>query len=439
MDARQLKGLEIAATMPVRRSTYGWIVPSQTGHGSYKVASTNQALQALTEATGDLACNCPDFELRNLPCKHVLAVEYTIKREVRPDGAVTTEQLKVTYTQDWTAYNAAQCEEKERFMPMLADLCATIPNPPQGRGRPRLPMSDMAYECVSRIYAGLSARRFDSDVREAKAKGLTDCDPHFNTVLRYLRSPEMTPVLRDLVTLSALPLKAVESDFAVDSTGFSTCRFVRWYDHKWGKEQVKREWVKLHTMTGVRTNVVTSVEVTDLRGADSPQFAPLVAATTENFTLRDVTADKAYSSRKNLQLVADAGGNPFIPFRGMDRGGTITPPGGVVPTGQTPAAIPAVYNPQATLPGVGMSAWTRMYHLFAYQRDTFLSRYHARSNVETTFSMIKAKFGDSLRSKSDVGQMNEVLCKVIAHNLCVLIACMFEIGLDLPRFTTTGG
>ena len=46
----------------------------------------------------------------------------------------------------------------------------------------------------------------------------------------------------------------------------------------------------------------------------------------------------------------------------------------------------------------------------------------------------KAKFGDSLRSKSEVGQFNEVLCKVIAHNLCVLIACMHEMGLEMPQF-----
>jgi transposase len=76
-----------------------------------------------------------------------------------------------------------------------------------------------------------------------------------------------------------------------------------------------------------------------------------------------------------------------------------------------------------------------MYHLFSYQRDTFLSRYHQQSNVETTFSMIKAKFGDTLRSKSEVGQFSEVLCKVIAHNLSVLIACIHEIGLDVPQFS----
>ena len=408
MDARGLRGMQIAATMPLRRSKHGWIVPSQTGNGAYVVSLAHR-----TEAdTNTWACDCPDFELRGVACKHVFAVEMTVKREYGPDGEVVAQEIKVTYTQNWSAYNAAQTQEKDRFMPMLADLCSTIPQPPQGRGRPRLPMSDMAFEAVSRVYSGLSARRFDSDVRESHDKGLTDSDPHFNSVLRYLRSPEMTPVLKELVTISALPLKAVESDFAVDSTGFTTSRFVRWYDHKWGKEQTKREWVKLHAMTGVRTNVVTSVEITDYRGADYNQFPALVAATAENFELRDVTADKAYLGKSNLQAVADAGGTLYIPFK------------------KTPA-IHAVANHQ---PLPWAPAWTKMYHQFAYQRDTFLAHYHQRSNVECTFSMIKRKFGDSLRSKSDVGQFNEVLCKVIAHNLYVLIACIHEIGLDVPTF-----
>ena len=59
--------------------------------------------------------------------------------------------------------------------------------------------------------------------------------------------------------------------------------------------------------------------------------------------------------------------------------------------------------------------------------------YHKRSNVETTFSMIKAKFGDSLRSKTKTAQINEALCKVLAHNLCCLIQSMFELEIK-PDF-----
>ena len=43
--------------------------------------------------------------------------------------------------------------------------------------------------------------------------------------------------------------------------------------------------------------------------------------------------------------------------------------------------------------------------------------------------MIKGKFGPAVRSKSDVGQVNEVLC----HNVCVLVLAMHELGIE-PTF-----
>ena len=56
-----------------------------------------------------------------------------------------------------------------------------------------------------------------------------------------------------------------------------------------------------------------------------------------------------------------------------------------------------------------------------------------RSNVEIAYSMMKGKFGDSLRSKSDAGQINEALCKVLCHNICVLVQAMHELGIE-PAF-----
>jgi hypothetical protein len=53
--------------------------------------------------------------------------------------------------------------------------------------------------------------------------------------------------------------------------------------------------------------------------------------------------------------------------------------------------------------------------------------------VETAFSQIKGKCGDSLRSKSDTGQINEALCKVLCHNICVLVQATHEVGIE-PAF-----
>jgi len=45
--------------------------------------------------------------------------------------------------------------------------------------------------------------------------------------------------------------------------------------------------------------------------------------------------------------------------------------------------------------------------------------------------MIKAKFGDSVRSKTDTAMKNEVLAKIVSHNICCLISAIRELGLDL--------
>ena len=71
-----------------------------------------------------------------------------------------------------------------------------------------------------------------------------------------------------------------------------------------------------------------------------------------------------------------------------------------------------------------------MFHGFQFRCEEFLSRYHKRSNVESTFSMIKAKFRDHLGSKTPVAMVNEVLCKLICHNICVLIQEAYELGID---------
>lgn len=395
MDSREERGLQIAQTNRIVKGKDGYLVPSQTGKGAWTV-----------NLNGTPRCTCPDFTDACMKCKHIFAVEFSIRRKQNPDGTVTeTKTMKVTYAQEWHEYNEAQTHEHERFLPLLKELCAGIPQPEYQFGRPRLPLADVTFTAISRMYSTLSARRFTSDLVEIGHKGLVSKTPSFNSGLRYLDNPELTPILKSLVEQSALPLASIEQDFAADSTGFATSVYRRWYDHKYGKERLKGTWVKTHIMTGVKTHIVTAVEATPTESSDALKFEPILLDTVKNFNVQEVSADKAYSSRKNLDLVNMVGAKPFIMFN-------------------------------ANANGIGNKAdgfnafWNRMYHFYSFNKNEFYTHYGKRSNAETTFSMVKAKFGARVRAKKPTAQVNEVLCKIVAHNICVLIQSIYELKLE---------
>ena len=414
MDLREQKALEIADRFRVVESRGKWIVPSQ--HSLKKKYAVR-----IVGNSGD--CTCPDFETRRRDCKHMMAVRFVMERRDNPDGSTTvTERMTVarrtTYRQQWPAYNAAQVNEKDQFQVLLRNLCETVPTPPQsGRGQRRLPLSDAIFSTTFKVYSTVSGRRFMSDLRDSHAKGFISKVPHYNSIFNYLENPELKPILESLIEASALPLASVETDFAADSSGFSTSKFERWFDHKWGQERFRHRWIKTHIMCGVKTNVVTAVSVSEKEASDTVVLPSLLDTTRNAFDVQEVSADKGYLSYKNARYVANAGATPFIAFK-QNSGPGDSRKEGIAKT----------------------KAWREMYHYFMYRRDDFLAHYHKRSNVETTFSMIKRKFGDSLRSKTGTAMVNEALCKILCHNLVVLIHEMFELRIEpmfLPNETVT--
>jgi hypothetical protein len=50
--------------------------------------------------------------------------------------------------------------------------------------------------------------------------------------------------------------------------------------------------------------------------------------------------------------------------------------------------------------------------------------------------MIKSKFGDFVRSKDNTARTNEVLLKVLCHNIVVLIHEMNEVGIAADFLTS---
>lgn len=236
----------------------------------------------------------------------------------------------------------------------------------------------------------------------AKWADLLQRHGYHNSIFNYLELEALTPVLKDPIKHSALPLKALETDFAVDSSGFTTCQYLRWFDEKYGKERTTNKWIKAHLMTGVKTYIVTSVEITDKDANDSPKLPGLVEKTAQSFDVEEVSADKGYSSLENHDAIAKAGATPYIAFK-------------------------------ANATGEVGGLFQKMHHFYCFTRDAFLAAYHKRSNAESTFNMIKAKFSTRLRSKGGTAQVNEALCKILCHNICVLIQSMFEFGI-VPTF-----
>jgi hypothetical protein len=45
--------------------------------------------------------------------------------------------------------------------------------------------------------------------------------------------------------------------------------------------------------------------------------------------------------------------------------------------------------------------------------------------------MLKRKFGIYVRGKTSLAQENEILCKALCLNLCILIQEMFELGIKV--------
>jgi transposase len=397
-DLRQERGLSISQNGKIKHiAGVTWLVASQTQSSGGYVVNTEEE-----------TCTCPDFELRHLRCKHQWAIHFSQTVTEKPDGSKVTTQsfsyMRTTgYVKDWSAYNASQCEEKHTVEHLLRGLCDGIQTPEhKGRGRKPMALSDATFAMAMKVYGTMSARRTTTDLEASKDAGHMDKAPRYNTLFDYFDKPEMTGLLTNLIEKSAQPLASVERAFAVDSTGFGTAVYRRWYDQKYGREMKEHTWLRCHAIIGTTTNIVTGVKVTGSDGADCPQLPELVDATKGAFKMEQVSADRAYLSHENLAAIEAAGASPFVPFK-------------------------------INSSGDGSPAWRKMRAVFMFQRDEFLAAYSKRTRIESVFSAIKRKFGQNVRSKTFTAQVNEILCKLLAHNLTCLVHAMHTLGIE-PSF-----
>lgn len=422
-STREQRGRQIAERGGIRQLGARYVVPAQ---------SANSNVPTYLVDVVEQTCTCPDFELRHRPCKHYEACMFWLAWEgLNMETGEIELPKKQQSKQHWPSYNRGQTTEGLRLPQFLYSLCLGIPDAeraPGTSGRKPIPDREAFYGLVMKVYSGRSGRRAESDMHTHTERGYLSRPWDSNTLFRAMESPEMTPILTWAIEESAGPLAQVENaagQFAFDATGFKTTvrrvkdekevAIERWHDQKHkpeGKQTMRRfihDWVKLHAGTGVLTNVVTAAHVTAGMGegtGDTTHFKYLVNATSRRFVMKEVSGDKAYLSKNNLAAVAAVGAQPFIPFK-------IT---------NERAAERNMRNPS--------EHWRKMWAYFDLKKEEFLQHYHRRSNVESTFGGLKAKFGGSVRSKKFVAQQNEVLAKVLLWNLTCLISAIEEFGVE---------
>ncbi|MFH1978553.1 MAG: transposase [Candidatus Aenigmatarchaeota archaeon] len=274
----------------------------------------------------------------------------------------------------------------------------------KGNGRPSIGIEDMIKVLVIKVFNGFSQRRTIPDLYMAKGLGYIPEVPHFNSISNYFNSTELTYYLEQLYRILAMPFIPIEQYFAIDSTGFGK------YNTNWTASKYKnasmRSFNKLHIICGVRTNIIVIAKVTDAHQHDSLQFPKMLKETCKIFTVKEISADKGYLALYNVNAAKELGVVPYI----------------------MPKKNTKLYSKKRWVDG---EAWDRMVLMWRHKEEEFRKHYHLRSNVESSFSMMKRKFLPFIRSKNPIAQKNEILAKVACHNISVLVHSIFELGLNI--------
>jgi transposase len=376
----------------------------------FRVRSSDgtKAYEVVADVDG-WSCECPEWLDRKTPCKHILETVIWLDPNPPPLHEQAVEPSKPTYTQpDWGAYDRGQQLEHEVFDRYLWDLVGGLhetPWPRAKRGRPVIPLRTQVMMAVRKVHLNQSTRRARGLLvaLNQDGKGLLARVPNYSVPSRFFNRPLAAQVLVELIERSGLVLRDIEDagTVAIDSSGFSTSTMGSYFTEKYAPER-RHGFVKAHLAVGVKSHIVLAVRVTDEHRGDSPQFLPLLRRLSDvGHTPHRVAADKAYLSRENLTGADSLGIEPFIPFKVNSRG-----------------------------LARGSPMWNRKYHEFQLRRDEFDAAYHQRSNVESTFSAIKRKLGEPLLSKTTFARLNELLAKILAYNVGVVISQAQLHGLE---------
>lgn len=297
---------------------------------------------------------------------------------------------------DFAIYNLAKGNETRLFFQYLKELSRIIkePKPKSKNGRPPIPLKDMFFASCLKLYRKSSGRPLKGELELARDARYISRVPHFNTLKDFFNSEGTYDLLSKMLTITAIPLaEADKNTYSTDSSGFGGNQYERWQRIKLDKHKDKKNYLKAHLTVGVKTHVIIAAEITPGNFSDVNQAPRLILQAKENFSIKKFCGDKAYSSKLVYRILESLKIIPLIPF-------------------QTRINKPSKDAPKL---------WNDSLKYFRENRYQFEQEYHQRSQSETVFSQIKTRLGEILLSKNYKSQRNELMLKLICHNVLTLI------------------
>lgn len=228
--------------------------------------------------------------------------------------------------------------------------------------------------------------------------------PCFKTLSNYRENNLLQIILDSLIEESSKPLSIIEHDFATDATGIKTKLFSSWYSIRCQKEITKRDHLTVHITTGVKSNIVTALNVEIKSGKDNEIFREHVDKTIKNFHAEEFSGDGRYWCKDNCKKVVEVGAKPYFKvwknWSGKSR---------------------------------GCMPWKLMNLEFKNNPEEYGKHYHKRSDVESTNHSKKSLHGNSVYSRLPSARINEETLRWINHNINVLNRAKHEWNI-IPKF-----
>ena len=255
---------------------------------------------------------------------------------------------------------------------------------------------------IWRKFPNLSVRRARGFLLLLRRFDIISIDiPCFKTLSNYNENNSLQIILDKLIEKSSKPLSIIEHDFATDSTGIRTQLFSTWFSLRCKKRIRRRDHLTVHTTIGVKSGIVTALNIGINQGKDNKIFREHVDKTSENFKINEWSGDGMYWCKKNCRKVSERGGKPYFKCKSS-------------------------WNGKQD----GFPSWKEMNKDFVENKEDYDKHYHKRSNVESTNHSKKALHGNSVYSRLPSARINEETLRWINHNISVLNRAMYEWNIN---------